>query len=121
MMDSLDLDCPSSTLDQLREMVNKYTQYYIPLGRIETIKAEIRQLAKENEPAVTTQPAPQPSTPTATQPSSGGVGEPVVRPCRMSLKRQLKTREELQTVITELSNHLDDISEETPIEFSINV
>jgi hypothetical protein len=117
-MDSLDLDLPPASLEMLREMVNKYTQYYLPLGRIDNIKAEICRLAKENEPPVTTQPPTEP-TPAGGTPT-GGVGEPVVRPCRLSVKRQLKSREELESVISTLSSHLDDISEETPIEFSIN-
>ena len=115
MIDNLNLDCPYSSLEQLREMFNKYTQYYLPGGKIAYIKTEIQKLAKENEPPVTTQPPVKPTTPPA-----GGLGEPVVRPCKLSVKRQLKTREELQSVITTLSSHLDDISEETPIEFSIN-
>ena len=118
-MDSLDLDLPPASLEILREMVNKYTQYYLPLGRIDNIKAEICRLAKENEPPVTTQPPTEPA-PTGGTSTTSRVGEPVVRPCRLSVKRQLKSREELETVISTLSSHLDDISEETPIEFSIN-
>ena len=42
------------------------------------------------------------------------------KPRQMKLKRSLTTRDEVQQVITELQNHLDDVSEEHPIEFSIN-
>ena len=124
-IDSLDLDCPSPSLDILREMINKFTQYYLPSGRVDNIKAEIKRLANENAPAVTTQPSTpavttQPATPTSTQPTGNGVGEQEVRPCRMQLKRRLTKKTDVEMVITELTNHLNDVSEETPIEFSIN-
>ena len=99
-------------VDNYNALVQKLKAYS------DNIKAEICRLAKENEPPVTTQPPTEPAPTGGT--STSGVGEPVVRPCRLSVKRQLKSREELETVISTPSSHLDDISEETPIEFSIN-
>lgn len=117
-MDALDLDYVSPSLEILCELQNKYTQYYLPSGRIDYIKSEIRRMANENEPPVTTQPPT--STETENQPTSSGAAETTVCPYRMTIKRHLTNRNDLETVISELSSHLNDVSEENPIELSIN-
>ena len=117
-IDGMDLDYRSPSLESLREMVNTYTQYYLPSGRVEYMKVIIRRMAKENEPPVQTHQASPtgPDNPT----KENEAGEQIVRPCHMHLKRRLTSKSDLETVIAELRRYLDNISEETPIEFSIN-
>lgn len=117
-IDGMDLDYRSPSLDGLREMVNTYTQYYLPSGMVEYMKDEIRRMAKENEPPVKTQ---QPSPAGSDNPSTETkAGESNMQPCHMRLKRRLTTKSDLEAVISELRRYLENISEETPIEFSIN-
>ena len=117
LADGLSLEYASPTLDNLREMVNSYTTLYLPNGGIDAIHKKVEHLVKEHAPAVVTTPPATTQTPPA---DPNGAHEPVKQPRQMKLKRSLTTRDEVQQVITELQNHLDDVSEQNPIEFSIN-
>ena len=110
LADGLSLEFSSPTLDNLREMVNTYTTLYLPNGDIDAIRNQVTQMVQKHAPAVKTTPQTVP----------GAVHEPPQLPRQLRLKRCLTTREEVQAVITELQNHLDEVSEQTPIEFSIN-
>jgi hypothetical protein len=98
-------------------MVNSYTTLYLPNGGIDASRSKVKQMVIQHAPAVVTTPPAAPQTPPA---DPNGVHEPAKQPRQMKLKRSLTTRDEVQQVITELQNHLDDVSEEHPIEFSIN-
>jgi hypothetical protein len=115
--DELNLEYSSPTLDNLQNMVNKYTTYYIQGGDVDKIRGQVKELVAKHAPAVVTTPPAAPLTPPA---DPNGAHEPAKQPRQMKLKRSLTTRDEVQQVITELQNHLDDVSEEHPIEFSIN-
>ena len=115
-IDGLSLEYGSPTLDNLQAMVNKYTIYYMPGGDVEKIKGRVKEYATKHAPAVVTTP-PASTTP-PTDPNTAQ--ETAKQPRQLRLKRSLTTRDEVQSVITELQNHLDDVSEQTPIEFSIN-
>ena len=104
-------------MDNLRVMVNSYTTLSLPNGGIDAIRSTVKQMVIQHAPAVVTTPPPTPQTPPA---DPNGAHEPAKQPRQMKLKRSLTTRDEVQQVITELQNHLDDVSEEHPIEFSIN-
>ena len=117
LADGLNLEYGSPTLDNLRVMVNSYTTLYLPNGGIDAIRSKVKQMVIQHAPAVVTTPPATPQTPPA-DPNSAH--EPAKQPRQMKLKRSLTTRDEVQQVITELQNHLDDVSEEHPIEFSIN-
>lgn len=117
LADGLNLEYGSPTLDNLRVMVNSYTTLYLPNGSIDAIRSKVKQMVIQHAPAVVTIPPATPQTPPA---DPNGTHEPVRLPRQMRLKRSLTTRDEVQQVITELQNHLDDVSEEHPIEFSIN-
>jgi hypothetical protein len=117
LADGLNLEYGSPTLDNLRVMVNSYTTLYLPNGGIDAIRSKVKQMAIQHAPAVVTTPPATPQTPPA---DPNGAHEPAKQPRQMKLKRSLTTRDEVQQVITELQNHLDDVSEEHPIEFSIN-
>ena len=115
--DELNLEYSSPTLDNLQNMVNKYTTYYIQGGDVDKIRGQVKELVAKHAPAVVITPPAAPQTPPA---DPNGAHEPAKQPRQMKLKRSLTTRDEVQQVITELQNHLDDVSEEHPIEFSIN-
>lgn len=115
--DELNLEYSSPTLDNLQNMVNKYTTYYIQGGDVDKIRGQVKELVAKHAPAVVPTPPATPQTPPA---DPNGAHEPAKQPRQMKLKRSLTTRDEVQMVITELQNHLDDVSEEHPIEFSIN-
>ncbi len=117
LADGLNLEYGSPTLDNLRVMVNSYTTLYLPNGGIDAIRSKVKQMVIQHAPAVVTTPPATPQTPPA---DPNGAHEPAKQPRQMKLKRSLTTRDEVQQVITELQNHLDDVSEEHPIEFSIN-
>ena len=74
-------------------------------------------MVNQHAPAVVTTPSATPQTPPA---DPNAAHEQAKQPRQLRLKRSLTTRDEVQMVITELQNHLDDVSEEHPIEFSIN-
>lgn len=117
LADGLSLEYGSPTLDNLRVMVNSYTTLYLPNGGIDAIRSKVKQMVVQHAPAVVTTPPATPQTPPA---DPNGAHETTKKPRQLRLKRSLTTRDEVQQVITELQNHLDDVSEEHPIEFSIN-
>ena len=120
LADGLSLEFASPTLDNLREMVNSYTTLYLPNGGIDAIRCRVTQLVAKHAPAVVTTPPVTPSTPSTSTTETPTAHETEKKPRQMHLKRSLSTRNEVQMVINELQSHLDDVSEETPIEFSIN-
>jgi hypothetical protein len=101
-------------------MVNSYTTLYLPNGGIDAIRCRVTQLVAKHAPAVVTTPPVTPSTPSTSTTETPTAHETEKKPRQMHLKRSLSTRNEVQMVINELQSHLDDVSEETPIEFSIN-
>ena len=117
LADGLSLEYGSPTLDNLRVMVNSYTTLYLPNGGIDAIRSKVSQMVVQHAPAVVTTPPATPQTPPA---DPNAAHEATKKPRQLRLKRSLTTRDEVQMVITELQNHLDDVSEEHPIEFSIN-
>lgn len=124
-IDGLNLEYGNPDIDNLREMVNKYTTYYLPGGAVEVIRSQSKELVAKHKPAVVTTPpvtGTTPSEPAAGNPSSEPTkaSEPTHQPHRLKLKRSLTTRSEVEQVITALQSHLDDVSENTPVELSIN-
>jgi hypothetical protein len=117
LADGLNLEYGSPTLDNLRVMVNSYTTLYLPNGGIDAIRSKVSQMVVQHAPAVVTTPPATPQTP-STDPNAAH--EATKKSRQLRLKRSLTTRDEVQQVITELQNHLDDVSEQNPIEFSIN-
>ena len=115
--DELNLEYSAPTFDNLQNMVNKYTTYYIQGGDVDKIRHHVKELIIKHAPAVVTTPADTPSTP-PTDPNAAH--DTAKQPRHLKLKRSLTTRDEVQTVINELQSHLDDVSEQNPIEFSIN-
>ncbi len=115
--DELNLEYSASTLDNLQNMVNKYTTYYIQGGDVDKIRHHVKELIIKHAPAVVTTPPATPPTPPA---NSNAAHDTAKQPRHLKLKRSLTTRDEVQTVINELQSHLDDVSEQNPIEFSIN-
>jgi len=116
LADGLSLEFASPTLENLRVMVNGYTTLYLPNGGIDAIRSKVKQMVAQHAPAVVTTPA-TPSTPT-TNPNAAH--DTAKQPRHLRLKRSLTTRDEVLMVINELQSHLDDVTEQNPIEFSIN-
>lgn len=119
--DGLCLEYGNPDIDNLRDMVNKYTTYYIQSGAVDVIRGQVKQMIAQHAPAVVTTPpvTTEPTSPT-TPSTPGSAQEPTCQPRRLKLKRSLTSRAEVEQVIEELQNHLDEVSENTPIEFSIN-
>ena len=121
--DELNLEYGVPTLDNLQVMVNKYTTYYLPNGAIDQIRGEVKRFATLHAPAVvptpvgthiqTTSTASPEETPTQVQ-ETGSVKH------QLRLKRNLTTRQEVEQLISELQRHLDEVSEQSPLELSIN-
>lgn len=117
MADGLCLDYHSPSLENLRDMVNKYTTYYLPNGAIAIIQRKVTQIAASH---TTPQTTPTKPTPPAQPEKKDDTPKAAHQPRQMKLKRSITTRDEVQRLIAELQSHLDDVSEQNPIEFSIN-
>ncbi len=120
----LSVDKHGASLENLRDMVNQYTAYYMPMGQVSGIKQRVNQLVSANKPAVTV------TTTTTSTPATGdddhtgdGTGtttvqEPETNPTRVSVKHRITSRAELQQVIDQLIQLLDTVDDNSPVEFN---
>ena len=116
-LDNLTIDRRSDSVEGLQEMVNNFAAF--GMSRINSIKLKINDYAIRNAPAVVVEPAPAEAQPVTPNPAPV-VNEPQYAPKRIRVKSRLTTKAELQQVITELTQMLDTISDNTPVEININ-
>lgn len=113
-LNGLIIDCIHPSIDNLREMVNRYVAYYLRGGNINIIESRVKQMAAESAPAV------------LVTTNAGNDDNPTVAtdlpytPTRLSMKRKLTTRDELQEVINQLTQLLSKIGDCSPVEFNLN-
>jgi len=135
------IESRGSSIENLREMVNEYSQLYVPGGSISTIKSGIRRMAESHAPTVTVVASGGSATDSSansgasTVSTSAGNGnlsgdspanrnstatptahEPTSSTLHIKIKRQLKNRAELQDMIDRLTELLDKIGDDSPVE-----
>lgn len=113
-LNGLTIDCNHPSIDNLREMVNRYVAYYLPGGNINVVESRVKQMAAESVPAVLV-------TANADDEVNGTVAkDSSYTPTRLSMKRKLTSRAELQEVIDQLTELLSNIDDNSPVEFNLN-
>lgn len=130
LLNRLNVDCRSNSIESLREMVNTYVSYN--MNNVAAIKCKVKNYAKTNAPAVTVTSPPDSkedkqktdstvdTQPDNTKPNNDNAHEPEYKPLRLSLKRKITTRQELQDVINALSKLLNTVGDNSPVELNIN-
>jgi hypothetical protein len=113
-LNGLTVEYQHSSIENLRDMVNSYTAYYLPGGIIYVIEQQIKQMANVASPVVSVKTQPK------DEGNSNATKSPSYVPTRLAMKRKLTTRAELQEVIDQLTVLLDTINDNAPIEFNIN-
>lgn len=126
LLNRLNVDCRNNSIESLREMVNTYVSYN--MNNVAAIKCKVKNYAKTNAPAVTVTPQPESkednstvdTQPDNTKANNDNAHEPEYKPQRLSLKRKITTRQELQDVINALSKLLNTVGDNSPVELNIN-
>lgn len=137
----LTIESRGSSIENLRDMVNEYSQLYVPGGSISTIKNGVKKMAESHTPTVTVVTSGGSSTgssanggtstvsssngnetPSGGNPANGNstatstAHEPTSSTLHLKIKRQLKNRAELQDMIDRLTELLDKIGDDSPVE-----
>jgi hypothetical protein len=110
------------TLELLQEMCNQFTAFYAPLGLFDSIERKVKDFVAANKPAVTT-PAedddskrPNESSDATDAESVTGANEPTV--VRRQIKRRLTQRQDVESLINELTRLLPQMDEGVSIDLS---
>ncbi len=132
LLGQLSIDRRGSSIENLRDMVNQYTSCFLPMGKVDSIKGRVDQMVAANKPAVTVATTATNSTDTTTDAgnTTGGassdttattttttVHDSAATPTRVSVKRRITSRAELQQVIDQLTKLLSTVDDNSPIEF----
>ena len=127
LLNKLNIDCRSHSIESLREMVNTYVSFN--MNNVTAIKNKVKAYASKNAPTVTVTVTPkqeenvdkQPSdSQDDTHPQNNDVHEPYCKPKHVRLKRRITTRQELQDVIDALSELLNTVGDDSPVELNLN-
>ena len=86
-------------------MVNTYSAFYLPQGMVNSIENRVKAMAESNAPAVSEE------TTTTT------VNSPSDTPTRLRMKARITSRADLQAVIDQLTQLLDKVGDNSPVEF----
>lgn len=113
-LNGLIIECHHPSIDNLREMVNRYVAYYLPGGGIDAIENQLKQMAAAVAPAISVETKPEKASDSNKAQSSH------YTPTRLNMKRKLTTRAELQEVIDQLTALLNTIDDSSPVELTIN-
>lgn len=124
MLGNLAIDYRSNTLDGLREMINNFVT--ISMTSVNNIKSQVHAFSIQNTPPVVVTPPVNPKPQSDTTGEGGGVTttntvqDSISSPNRLSVKKRITTKAELQSIINELTKLLDSVDENSPVEFNIN-
>lgn len=124
MLGNLAIDYRSNTLDGLREMINNFVT--ISMTSVNNIKSQVHAFSIQNTPPVVVTPQVNPKPQPDTTGEGGGVTttntvqDSISSPNRLSVKKRITTKAELQSIINELTKLLDSVDENSPVEFNIN-
>ena len=124
MLGNLAIDYRSNTLEGLREMINNFVT--ISMTSVNNIKSQVHAFSIQNTPPVVVTPPVNPQPQPDTTGEGGGVTttnivqDSISSPNRLSVKKRITTKAELQSIINELTKLLDSVDENSPVEFNIN-
>ena len=113
LLGQLSIDEHGSSLENLRDMVNRYTAYYMPGGNVSCIEGRVGQMAA----AVSTTATSPDTDDEATDQGTTAVNKSKATPTQVSMKRRITSRAELQQVIDQLTKLLSTVDDNSPIEF----
>lgn len=111
-----------NTLDRLQEMCNQFTAFYAPLGLYDSIESKVKQFVAENVPAVsiptsnTDNQIDDSNTPAG---NATNAGEPTTTVIRRRIKRRLTQRQDVESLIDELTSLLPQMDEGVSIDLSL--
>lgn len=112
------------TLELLQEMCNQFTAFYAPLGLFDSLERKVKDFVTANKPAVTT-PAedddtnrPNESSNETNAESASGANEPIPTVVRRQIKRRLTQRQDVESLINELTRLLPQMDEGVSIDLS---
>lgn len=123
LLGELTIESRGSSIDNLRDMLNKFSGFYMPMGAVEVIEGRVKTMAAANAPAVTTV-----TSSTAGENTEGNDDNPVkgtpthlhspsYSSTQLCIKHKITSRAELQEVIDRLTQLLDKVGDNSPVEF----
>lgn len=113
----LTIESRGTSIDNLRDMINTYSAFYLPQGKVNGIELRIKRMVQAAAPAVTTlttEPATGNGGSTSTAPAIAS--SPTYSPTRLRVKSKLTSRAELQAVIDQLTQLLGKVDDNSPVE-----
>lgn len=114
----LTIESRGASIDNLREMINNYSAFYLPQGKVNGIEQRIKNMVQAAAPAVTTVTAEPATGATPASPSTPSTAQsPSYSPTRLRVKPRLTSRAELQDVIDQLTQLLGKVDDNSPVEF----
>ena len=123
LLGELTIESRGSSIDNLRDMLNKFSGFYMPMGAVEVIEGRVKTMAAANAPAVTTVTSSTAGENTEGNDDNPGKGTPThlhspsYSSTQLCIKHKITSRAELQEVIDRLTQLLDKVGDNSPVEF----
>lgn len=123
LLGELTIESRGSSIDNLRDMLNKFSGFYMPMGAVEVIEGRVKTMAAANAPAVTTVMSSTAGENTEGNDDNPGKGTPThlhspsYSSTQLCIKHKITSRAELQEVIDRLTQLLDKVGDNSPVEF----
>ena len=105
------------TLELLQEMCNQFTAFYAPLGLFDSLERKVKDFVTANKPAVTT-PAEDDDTNRPNESSNETNAESASGANERQIKRRLTQRQDVESLINELTRLLPQMDEGVSIDLS---
>ena len=116
----LTIESRGPSIDNLRDMINTYSAFYSPQGKVNAVERHVKALAQAAVPAVTTVTTPaddtNKATPLSTSSSASTVSSPTYSPTQLRVKSRITSRADLHAVIDRLTQLLDKVDDNSPVE-----
>ena len=107
-----------NTLDRLQEMCNQFTAFYAPLGLYDSIKGKVKQFVDDNGNTGTNHDANNNNGSNASTGNATKAGEPASTVVHRRIKRRLTQRQDVESLIDELTSLLPQMDEGVSIDLS---
>lgn len=104
LLGELSIERRGDSIDNLRDMVNTYSAFYLPQGTVNSIENRVKAMAESNAPAVSEE-------------TTTTVNSPSYTPIRLRMKTRITSRADLQAVIDQLTQLLGKVDDNSPVEF----
>ena len=123
LLGELTIESRGSSIDNLRDMLNKFSGFYMPMGAVEVIEGRVKTMAAANAPAVTTVTSSTAGENTEGNDDNPGKGTPThlhspsYSSTQLCIKHKITSRAELQKIIDRLTQLLDKVGDNSPVEF----